>query len=365
MIDIIFTGPFGGVNRKRRIIGGGESGNLKTLAILKSLGKEVFLIEKPYKGSGLFSTFVHLFMLFYFVLKVWFIVFVKKPKYLHISGFYGRLVFFEYLISLLSKCSTAKVVYELRAGGADDMYESGSFLYKYFFRTILRNSSYILCQGERYLKFSELLLSQSETKMLFYPNFISQELAEYRVNDFSKPHELTLVYFGRIVEEKNIFFMIDVLFALNHSLKCSLKLVGAAQDVFLEKVISYADSKNCKDNLDIRSGVNGKKLYSEVEDSHFFIFPTNEPREGHSNSLTEAMALGIVPIVSNHGFNSFVVGDDFLVINEFEPDLYADKIKIIFDGQLETYSKKMRDRVMTKFTYQNAVQVLEKVYASK
>ena len=40
------------------------------------------------------------------------------------------------------------------------------------------------------------------------------------------------------------------------------------------------------------------KLPSLLLDKHFFIFPSEERREGHSNALTETMCYGIIPIAS-------------------------------------------------------------------
>lgn len=366
MTDVIFAGPFGGVHKKCKIIGGGESGNLKTLAILNVLNMDVFLIEKPYKGNFPLASVVQCFSLLFFVVRVWLNTLIRAPKFLHISGFYGRLVFFEYLMSMVVKFFRVELIYELRAGGADEMYQNSNLFYRYFFKSILKNSSYILCQGERYVSFAESLLGKSEAVVLFYPNFVSEDLINSYASSVKKCQEMTLIYFGRLVKEKNIFFMIDVLSNLNHVFSCKLKLIGTSHDDFKASVISYANHKGCSHNVEIVPGLEKNELYLEVMKSHFFIFPTTEPREGHSNSLTEAMALGLVPVVSNHGFNQFVVGDDNLVVNDFDSIEYAKKIESIFlSGHLDFYAKKMRERVLTKFTYKEAVQVLEKIYGSK
>ena len=48
--------------------------------------------------------------------------------------------------------------------------------------------------------------------------------------------------------------------------------------------------------------------------AHFFVFPTRYYGEGQSNSLTEAIACGCVPIASRHGFNEAVVGEAALTV---------------------------------------------------
>ena len=79
--------------------------------------------------------------------------------------------------------------------------------------------------------------------------------------------------------------------------------------------------------------------------SHFFLFPSQNKFEGHSNALTEAMAFGLVPITSNYGFNKTVVGYKELV------EKYAETaINIITQGLWDEYSKKMMKRVEDNFS---------------
>ena len=96
---------------------------------------------------------------------------------------------------------------------------------------------------------------------------------------------------------------------------------------------------------------NIKEIVEYLKTSHYFLFPTNEPQEGHSNSLTEAMGLGVVPVVSNKGFNASICGKKELVIEGFNPQSYAEKIIEIEKADLwQTYSKYVQDRVKHNFT---------------
>ena len=88
-----------------------------------------------------------------------------------------------------------------------------------------------------------------------------------------------------------------------------------------------------------------------MKKSHFFVFPSAEKKEGHSNSLTEAMAFGVVPIASDAGFNSTVIGKQELIIHGFNAKEYADCIEQIWDsGNWRNYSQFIYSRVINNFT---------------
>ena len=70
-----------------------------------------------------------------------------------------------------------------------------------------------------------------------------------------------------------------------------------------------------------------EELVAFLKLSHFFLFPTHEYGEGHSNSLTEAMSYGVVPVASDWGYNKSVVGDDNLIVDGYDARMYSDIIK--------------------------------------
>ena len=81
------------------------------------------------------------------------------------------------------------------------------------------------------------------------------------------------------------------------------------------------------------------------------------------------MAFGLVPIVSNYGFNKTVVDCDELVVEEFISDKYADiAINIIDKGLWEKYSHEMMRRVRENFSEEvvkeKYIEVLKRVLNS-
>lgn len=76
-----------------------------------------------------------------------------------------------------------------------------------------------------------------------------------------------------------------------------------------------------------------------------------EANEGHSNSLTEAMGCGVVPIVSTAGFNASICGNMNLVADDLRAETYARIImNIESDNKWSEFSKFCYDRVMNNYT---------------
>jgi hypothetical protein len=97
-------------------------------------------------------------------------------------------------------------------------------------------------------------------------------------------------------------------------------------------------------------------LKGMMSKNHFFLFPTASLCEGHSNSLNESMSQGLIPIVSNHHFNKSIVRDERLVVDGYNPEDYASKIRYIIDkcdlGQL---SRQMIQIVKDNYVYENII----------
>lgn len=88
-----------------------------------------------------------------------------------------------------------------------------------------------------------------------------------------------------------------------------------------------------------------------LSDQHFYLFPSNEPREGHSNALNEAMSFGIVPVVSSNNFLPDIVKNPKLVSSDFDSNSYVNIISSIIDnGIYSSLSKEMFARVQNNFT---------------
>ena len=100
-----------------------------------------------------------------------------------------------------------------------------------------------------------------------------------------------------------------------------------------------------------------------LADKHFYIFPSTEPHEGHSNALTEAMAWGLIPIATSQGFNRSVIGDDDLIVKDLSVDEFVARISAIIDNdKIEELSRKMYLRIKENYTDEIIYQSLKNEY---
>ena len=73
--------------------------------------------------------------------------------------------------------------------------------------------------------------------------------------------------------------------------------------------------------------------------------------------------LGLVPICSAKGFNKEIVGDDFLIVNSFDPNDYAEKIRNIWqNSKWLYYSKKVNKQIVNNYTEDKISSILIPIY---
>ncbi len=354
---IIFYGPLGG--KLGKIIGGGESGNKRTVEILSALGYPLIKLEKPYPpGTGnklrkgvtyglrLSVAYARLIGLF---LKV------KGPKNLHVTGFYEHLIYKEWLLIRTAKLFGVHTIYEIRAGGLVEGYRERGKIYRYFFDQTVKNAGVVLIQGSVYKAFLEGI--SPNIPVFHYPNFIMNRFyADYKDNDRSATAHLSLVYFGRITPSKNVEFIVDICAKL-HGLHptFSMDIIGDGDENYLKLLHKKILDFNLTNQVRILPPLGTEALFDQLTRKHFFVFPSREKREGHSNALTEAMNAGVLPIVSDAGFNRSIVQNDDMVIEQYDASAYAQKIaQIAKDDQWSSYSKQVHQIVGLLYT-ENAV----------
>lgn len=363
MSKIVFYGALGYPDKQ--VVGGGESGNLKTIGLLSRMGHKVVKVYKPYPSKGIIGSIFYILNLLLVLPKV-FIKLMALPKstIVHVSGFYMHLIYIECALILLVKLCGRKCIYELRGGGVQSAYDDGSSLYRCFFRKAVLSSDLLMSQGEKYVKFLENLGAKS---IFYYPNYLqSENLSEGFVDERTNSVIPKLVYFGRLSESKNVNFIIDVVKELkDRSFSFQLDFIGTGDASYVSLIQRRIEELNLASNVNFLGSIFGRALFDSVMDKHFFVFPSKEPREGHSNSLTEAMALGVVPICSTAGFNKEIVNNDNLVIGIFDAVEYANRIISIWnDGLWYEYSNDLKARAKSKFSEEFVFQVLSKVYTS-
>lgn len=176
--------------------------------------------------------------------------------------------------------------------------------------------------------------------------------------------QINLIYFGRIAKSKNIDIVINVLSILiSHGYNARLDLIGGYSNDYKSSLDSFINELRIPDGRVIFHGANTLEYITSIlRRSHYFIFPSQEKKEGHSNSLTEAMAFGVVPIVSKAGFNESICGNKRFVVSDLSPQVFANRIiDIEQTGEWDSLSQFVFDRVMNNYTEVQAMDNLRRV----
>ena len=274
----------------------------------------------------------------------------KRSAFLMLT-YGGKLAPYELIITLVVRMLGYKSVTYMKGGQFMDFYNRGSKLYRWIVKKNMDLQAQVWFEGMPSL---EIVKRISNTHLVYYPNYVVDENIADVVAERPKDR-INLCYFGRVTPEKNV----DVV------IKAFNILCSKYDDVFLTVIGGSGFSKEYVKDIDAmieqspyKSHIVRKGLtpFAEIKESmqsqQFFVFPSKERCEGHSNSLNEAMAQGLVPVVRDYHFNRAIVDDDRLIVEGYEQQAYAKKIIQIRENyDLRELSVKMRDRVRDAFSY--------------
>ncbi|MGN1014138.1 MAG: glycosyltransferase family 4 protein [Butyricicoccus sp.] len=327
-------------------IGGAEAGCKRTVEVLEKMGYPLRFLSKPTMTDGwkgylreAWSSLRHAKKIFR----------EEKQATLYLIGYYERNVWLEYLLVRLAKKSGQKVIYEPKNGNMISAYEERGRVYRSVMRRIFRSADLIFCQGTQYADF---LRERFAIEGVVLPNYVMDRYLELPVQH-TNSDVVQLVYFGRVTAEKRIELILDTSCALARmGVTNELTIIGACTQAYQEHLERYIREKGMdQKRIHFTGGLPFEQLLEQVRTKDFFLFPSANKKEGHSNALTEAMAMGVIPVVSPAGFNREVLGKEELVIEEQTAERYAQcMFDIVRQGRQEELRKWMVERVKTNYT---------------
>lgn len=341
---ILFYAPVG-TGIPAHLLGGGEKGCRRTREILENAGYEVLTVDKANMSHGVIE-YVKGAVKAYFTIRR--LLRENPDSILYVVGFYEKNLPLEGML-IKEGSKTHKIIYEARNGRLVKAYQENGRLYKKWMDNVLKKADLIFAQGQEYVDF---IKNRYDRTAIYTPNYVlNRSLRPY---ESERPFDtIKLLYFGRVSESKNV----DVV------IKTAAELEKRGYQTLTTIIGGYTEEyKDSLDSVVNECGISSEKIRflgqqdfaiicDELQKAHFFVFPSQEKMEGHSNSLTEAMTFGVVPIVSTAGFNGSIVGKEELVVNEISNILFANVIeKILNENSWETYSMYVYDRVKKNYT---------------
>lgn len=281
-------------------------------------------------------------------------IFKKRKDALFMQMTYaGALVPYELILTITARLMGFRCIEYLQGGLVMDTYPKGGKLHKWMFKKNMDMQSLVLFEGMDAL---ELAKNVTSTHLQYFPSYIREEIIPQKT-PIKPTDKINLCYFGRTSPVKNPIVTVEAFNILCNrypSKKITLSIIGS--DVInkeYQKDLSEAINKSpYKEYITRKENSPFEYLLQIMQSQHFYIFPTKEKAEGHSNALNEAMSQGLIPVVSDYHFNRAIVGDDLCVVETFAPEDYADKIEqIVLSGNMKKMSEQMWNRVKENYSY--------------
>jgi glycosyltransferase involved in cell wall biosynthesis len=203
-----------------------------------------------------------------------------------------------------------------------------------------------------------------DEKILYIPNGVDVERIDLVLNKYQRPIiPKTVLYVGRLEEKKGLHFLVKAFSRISEDVK--LNIVG--DGTYRRELIKLVENLKLKNKVRIFGRVSDSELEQLYATAHVFVLLSSH--ESHSMALTEAMAFGLVPVVTNVGGNRYIVSNyenGFLVsypvsINEVSNVL----CKLVRDQNLiDLISEKARKTVKERFNIELTTKLLGDVYES-
>ncbi len=341
---IVFYAPVG-TGVPAHLLGGGEKGCRRTREILENAGYKVFVVVKANMSHGTIE-YMKCAVKAYFT--VYRLLRENPDSILYVVGFYEKNLLLESVLIHMG-AKSHKTIYEARNGRLVKAYQEKGKSYKKLMDYVLIKADIIFAQGLEYVDF----IKDNYGKTAVYtPNYVlNRNLKPYVSNRTFD--SIRLLYFGRVAESKNVDVVVKIAAELEkRGYQTQTTLIGGYTKEYKKRLDSTITVCGLNtEKVRILGQQPFERICDELQKAHFFVFPSQEKMEGHSNSLTEAMTFGVVPIVSAAGFNASIVGKNEVVISKINYLMFADAIeKILKENLWETYSKFVYNRIKENYT---------------
>ncbi len=265
----------------------------------------------------------------------------------------GALVPYELILTLIARLMGFKSMEYLQGGLVMDTYPAKGLFHQTMYKANMNLQSLVCFEGYDALKLTENVTRKPE--LVYLPSYVFDEKIPSQVPKKPKD-EINFCFFGRIGKPKNVLITIDIynkFCELHPEFKTSLTLVGAGDNKdYLKKVDDAVKNSPFSNTIKQYGNSPYDFLVDMMQRQHFYLFPTEEKAEGHSNALNEAMSQGVIPIACDYHFNKTVIGEDFLVVKGYDTKDYVSAIEnVIYNSDMDALSEKLYNRVKDQFAY--------------
>jgi len=349
-MKILYSGPIASKNKPSA--GGYEAANRKNIDELRRQGVDV--VELPYptvnRRLGALGKLVYA-SLYLVPLKM---LGYRKEKdvIFHSTPTYGTLHKPAIFIQKMARLMGFRTLTDIRAGSLMLYYNSRGTGYRRDIKRLLEGGDAITVEGSDYIGQIRDVIGV-DRPVYYFPNTAACPPAPFVPRDTST---INLFYFGRITGNKGIDIMLEVTDTLDD--RFHLYLAGpVAPDV---------DARRLNHPRVTYLGMLGAdELARQMKRMHIFLLPTTHRGEGQSNSLIEAMSMGLVPVTSTQGFCTEVTAGlgINLPVTATARD-YREAVLKIAGSDINAIGAQCREHIMLRHNTDTEIRRLIKIYES-
>lgn len=293
---------------------------------------------------------------------IWKMLFGKRKGTVFLQMTYaGALVPYELILTLTAKLLGYRTVEYLKGGLALDTYPASGRLYKWLFKTNANRQEMMFFEGMDTLNLVKEVTKKP--RLVYYPSYMADNLLP--AEPPKKPNnEINFLFFGRVSKAKNTLIDVEIFNIFckrNPSIKSTLTIIGNADNKEYSDLVDNAIQSSPFSKNIIRYGNSPYEfLVEKMRNAHFYLFPTHEKAEGHSNALNEAMSQGVIPIACDYHFNRSIIGDSELIVEGYNPNDYVTCIEnILKNRDINQLSKQMWLRVKDNYSQGEVNKVIQ------
>ena len=355
---IAFVGP---IAEPGKPAGGGyEAANRRTIDLLRQRGVTVLEFPYPVAGGSVARKSATYALRFAEIAAklMW-----QKTAWdiLHITPHLRQFIVAEAWLCQVAQKLSRPVFLDIRAGTLISDYQERGRLYRHALEQFLARADLLAIEGLAYASF---VRQWCDREVFYFPNYVvhKDELKNISRPSPDQAGAIKLVTVGRLVPAKGVELAIDLTEHLQRSGSgVDLEVIGTGEPAYVERLKARSQSLP----VNFTGALPASDIFRRLTARHFFIFATTHFGEGHSNALTEAMALGVVPICSDNGFNRDVVGNAGTVLPKASSvELYANAVRTLCSSDKAWLSGSLEasGRVHCNFTDQIVLPQLLETY---
>lgn len=288
-------------------------------------------------------------------------VLVLHARVVHINSSMNPRGFWRDAVYVMcARLARRKIVYQVHGGAMDQLFPRDSFRFRVLKR-VLRAADVVVVLSYSEGHVYERIVGRE--KLYVIPNAVPfcVELRRFSL----EPGELRLVFLGRLVEEKGVHELLDAARLLvERGAPFHLVIAGSGPEE--GRLTARIRELGLAGVVELAGAVFGEAKASLWRQSDVFVFPSHTEKLPYS--LLEAMAFGVVPVVTNVGAIEEVmqhgVHGEFVPVNS--PVAIADAVeRLQKDPELRArYGTAAQERIAASYTMPRFTSQFRSLYAS-